>query len=103
MSGPSHGTPVGDSDWNENDHLSPSAARSATAEDVSSSCSSYVAGAFDGEAVRGEDDVRIGPAHPVGEEVDEPRLGPPALDERELRSVAERCFDLAPIARDRER
>ncbi len=53
--------------------------------------------------MRGEDDVCLGPAHPVGEEVDEPRLGPPALDERELRAVAERRFDLAPIARDRER
>ena len=45
----------------------------------------------------------VGPPHPVGKEVDEPRLGSPALDERELCAVAERCFDLAPIARDRER
>src|SRR5262245_3445826 len=40
MSGPSHGSPVGDSLWNEKLHVS-RPARSATSREVSSSCSSY--------------------------------------------------------------
>src|SRR6266508_3853024 len=40
MSGPSHGSPVGDSLWNENDQSLTSAA-SATSREVSSSCSLY--------------------------------------------------------------
>ena len=102
MSGPSQGTPVGDSDWNENDHSS-TAARSATSREVSSSSAFVVAASLDGEAVRREDDVRVGPAHAVGEQVDEAGVVAPALDEGELGAPAERVLELPAVAADRER
>ena len=43
------------------------------------------------------------PRTPVGEQLDEPGLGSPALDERELRAAAERFLELPPVPRDRER
>ncbi len=44
-----------------------------------------------GQRVRGEDDVRVGAADPVGEQLDEAGLVVPALDEVELRAAGERC------------
>ena len=92
MSGPSHGSPVGDSLWNENDQSS-SPARSATRRDgLEQLVLVRVALVEDarGEAVRGEDDVRVGAADAVGEELDEARLVVPALDEAELGAAGER-------------
>ena len=39
------------------------------------------------QRVRGEDDVRVGAAHPIGEQLDEAGLVVPALDEAELRAA----------------
>ena len=71
-------------------------ARSATSCDVSSSWS-LVRIAFGedplGQAVRREDDVRVGSAHAVGEEREIRLVGVPALDEAKLRAVAEGRFE----------
>ena len=56
-----------------------------------------------GEAVRGEDDVRVGAAHAVREQLDEAGLVVPALDEAQLGAAGERLLDLVAVARDRER
>ena len=105
MSGPSHGSPVGDSLWKEKLHSDRPAA-SATSRDVSSSWSRYGSPASRiraGQRVRGEDDVRVGAANAVGEQLDEAGLVVPALDEAELRAAGERALELLAVARDRQR
>ncbi len=52
--------------------------------------------------MRGEDDVCVGSAHAVGEQVDEARLVVPALDERQLGAAAERRLELLAVALDRQ-
>ena len=56
-----------------------------------------------GQRVRREDDVRVGAADALGEELDEAGLVVPALDEVELRAAGERRLELRPVARDRHR
>ena len=76
MSGPSHGSPVGDSLWNENDQSSSARALARRAGAVSSSWSLYGSPSSRiraGRRVRGEDDVRVGAADAVGEQLDEAR------------------------------
>ena len=53
--------------------------------------------------MRGEDDVRVGAAHAVGEQLDEAGLVVPALDEAQLAAAGERALELLAVARDRER
>ena len=55
------------------------------------------------QRVRGEDDVRVGAAHPVGEQLDEAGLVVPAVDEAKLGAAVERRFELVAVALDRER
>src|SRR5438270_7592086 len=63
-----------------------------------------VAGVEDarGQRVRGEDDVRVGAADAVGEQLDEAGLVVPALDEAQLRPARERPLELIAVTRDRE-
>ena len=64
MSGPSHGSPVGDSLWNENDQSSTPAALRDEARRLEQLVLVRVALGEDprGQGVRGEDDVRVGAA-----------------------------------------
>ena len=106
MSGPSHGSPVGDSLWYENDQSVDAGARRRRARAVSSSCSSYGSPSLEDarrQAVRGEDDVRVGAADAVGEELDEARLVVPALDEpRARRGPRAPSSSCCAVAGDRE-
>jgi hypothetical protein len=54
------------------------------------------------QRVRREDDVRVGAADAVGEQLDEPALVVPALDERDCRAARDRILELRAVARDRE-
>ncbi len=56
-----------------------------------------------GQRVRGEDDMGLGAADAVCEQLDETRLLVPALDEAQLPATAERPLELLAIAGDRER
>src|SRR5947208_2130830 len=87
MSGPSQGSPVADSLWNENDQSS-RFARSATRREVSSSWFLY-----------GSPSARI---RSGCEEADEALVVVPALDEGELGAARERVLQLLPVAGDRE-
>ena len=52
--------------------------------------------------MRSEDDVPVGTAHLVREDIDEGGLVVPALDEAELDAACERLFELIAVALDRE-
>jgi hypothetical protein len=52
--------------------------------------------------VRGEDDVRLGPADAIGEQLDEARLFVPALDEGELGAARECALQLLSVPSDRK-
>ena len=104
MSGPSHGSPVGDSLWNENDQSSTPARVGDELRGLEQLVAVWVALVEDArrQRVRGEDDVRARSANAVGEERDEPGVVVPALDEGELGAVVERVFELVAVAGDRE-
>ena len=96
MSGPSHGSPVADSDWNENDQsATPRAVGDETL--VSSSCSWY---GSPSARMRAGRECAVNTtcarraAHPVSEQLDEARLVVPALDERELCTAGDRLLEL---------
>ncbi len=55
------------------------------------------------QGVGREDDVRIRAAYALRQQVDEPRLVVPALDEREVGAAAEPSFQLLAVTRDRHR
>ena len=54
------------------------------------------------EAVRGEDDVRVGAAHAVGQELDVRLVVVPALHEGELGAAVERILEPVAVAADRD-
>ena len=56
-----------------------------------------------GQRVRREDDMGVRSANAAGEELDEPRLVVPAVDERELGAARERLLQLVAVALDRHR
>ena len=105
MSGPSHGSPVGDSLWNEKLQVGEARRLGDEPRRLEQLVAVRVAGLEDPrrQRVRGEDDVRVGAADAVGEQLDEAGLVVPALDEAELRAAGERTLELLPVARDRER
>ena len=55
------------------------------------------------QRVRREDDMRVGAANPVGEQLDEAGLVVPAVDEAQLGAAGERTLELLAVARDRQR
>ncbi len=104
MSGWSHGSPVGDSDWYENDQSARPAACATSGGRLQELVLIGIALVEDagGEAVRREDDVRLRAADAPGQESDEPRVVVPALDEGDLRTARDGLLELLPVAADRQ-
>ena len=55
-----------------------------------------------GQRVRGEDHPRVGGAHAVGENVQEPGMVVPALDERDFRAAGDGSVEALSVLADRE-
>ena len=102
MSGPSHGTPVGDSDWNENDQSPrPRARRRAGTSRAAGPRRVAVAEDSAGRLCAVKTTCASVPRTRSARSVDEPGLVVPALDERELRAAGERLLDSAGSPRSR--
>ena len=105
MSGPSHGSPVGDSLWNENDQSSTPAA-SATSRDVSSSWSRY---GSPSSRMRAGSECAVKttcarcPRMRSARKAIEPGVVVPALDERGAGAPGDGLVELVAVAGDRER
>ena len=110
MSGPSHGSPVGDSLWKANDHAV--AERCPLGDEprgLEERVVVRVAGLEDprGKRVRGEDDVRRAVtrrhADTIGQELNEPFVRPPLADEPRLDATRDGRVEELLVLRDRER
>ena len=104
MSGPSHGSPVALSLWKANDQSRDAGALGDQARGLEQLVAVGIAVGEDPlrEAVRREDDVGVGPAHALGEQLEVGLVVVPALDEDELGAVVEGVLEAVAVPADRE-
>ena len=105
MSGPSHGSPVGDSLWKENDQSVDPGRLGHEARRLEQLVAVGIALVEDPgrQRVGGEDDVLVFLRHkPLREQRDEAGLVAPALDEAQVRAAGDRVDELRPVLLDRE-
>ena len=98
MSGPSHGSPVGDSLWKEKLQAPRPRRLGDEPRRLEQLVAVRIARLEDSrrQRVRREDDVRVGAADAIGEQLHEAGLVVPALDEAQLSAAARAHARAAP-------